>query len=705
MRPRLRGLVAGLILLAATCARAQTPAEMAQTARFLAAFQNPDGGFAGKVGGESSLGSTSSIIRSLKNVGGSIPDVLKCIEYVLSCRDRESGGFAPQPGGKPGVGITASGLMAIAELRVASDDLVKPAVDYLSQNAKTFEEIRIAVAGLEAVGAKAPAFSAWIQQIQAERNADGTWGQGSGIPRATGSAAVALLRMGVELDQKEAVLAALRAGQRPDGGWSRGDGPSDLETTYRVMRCFYMLREKPDLERLRSYLAKHRQADGGYSSQPSGVADNGGTYFVTTVNRWVRLLSGEPAVVETAGFQPLFNGQSLDGWEGDTSLWLVRDGMLVGKSSGLDHNDFLASTKSYGDFILKLTFRLVGGRGNSGVQFRSVRLPGHEMSGYQADIGEGYWGSLYDESRRNRTLEKASERALAKVNKADWNEYVIRVMGDNIRIFVNGVQSLNYTEQDPAIARDGKIALQIHAGGPMEVQFKDIYIQPLPRPIADDPLKPGFHLRTVKAPDGERKYSVFVPSGYDGKTAYPVVLFLHGAGERGDDGIRSAQVGLGAIINGHPDDFPMIVVFPQARQTWAADSDDARAALAALDDVLQTYKVDRSRIVLTGLSMGGFGSWSNGAAHPERFSAVVPVCGFGVADRAAALKDVPVWTLDGDADSERIVLGTRDMVRALRKAGGSARLTEYRGVGHNSWDRAYSDPQLIDWMLSQARAR
>jgi poly(3-hydroxybutyrate) depolymerase len=697
------GLLA-CVILSALVARAQTPQEMAQTARYLAAFQNPEGGFAGQVGGESSLGSTSSVVRSLKNVAGSIPDVPKCIAYVKSCRDAASGGFAPKPGGTPDVRTTAVALMAVGELKVADEETVKGAVEYLSKNAKSFEDIRIAVAGLEAVNAKSPEFPAWTKQVNADRNADGTWGTNGGQARATGSAAVALLRMGAELDKKDAVLAALRASQRPDGGWSKDGGTSDFETTYRVMRGFFMMKESPDLDRVRSYVARHRQSDGGYSSTPGGTADIGGTYFATTVNRWVRLLAGEPAVVETAGFAPLFDGKSLDGWEGDTSLWSARDGMLVGRSPGLKHNDFLATTKSYGDFILKFSFRLVGGEGNSGVQFRSVRVPGHEMSGYQADIGEKYWGSLYDESRRNKVLVQGAEKAVAAVHKDGWNHYVVRALGNHIVLTLNGVPAVDYREDDPMIARDGRIAVQIHAGGAMEVQFKDMYIQALSRPDTSDSATPGLHLRTVKAPDGERKYTLFLPSGYDGQKKFPVVLFLHGAGERGDDGIQCVQVGLGAIIAQHPDEFPAIAVFPQARRTWSADSDDAKGALAALDEVMKTYKVDASRVVLTGLSMGGAGSWSVGSAHPDRFSAVVPVCGFGRPEMVKALKDLPVWTFLGDADSDRIVQSTRAMASALREAGGQPRTTEYRGVGHNSWDRAYSDATLIDWMLAQKRS-
>jgi acetyl esterase/lipase len=505
--------------------------------------------------------------------------------------------------------------------------------------------------------------------------------------------------MGVKLDGQDAVLDLLRAGQRPDGAWSKTDGGSDLEATYRIMRCFFMLNERPDLEKLRGFIARCRQSDGGYAVQPGAEADPSGAYYATTILRWVRLLGGEPGLVETAGFVPLFNGKDTNGWEGDTGIWSVQDGMLVGNSSGLKYNDFFATEREYGDFMLKLTFRIAGGQGNSGIQFRSDRLPPHEMIGYQADIGQGYWASLYDESRRKRTLVKGSDAALKALHEKDWNQYEIRAMGPRIRLTLNGKMAVDYTEKDPDIKRDGKIAVQVHAGGPMQAAFKDVWIQPLPRPTADDLDKPGFHLRTVKTGQGERKYSVFLPVDYDGKKSFPVVLFLHGSGERGNDGVMSAQVGLGAAIFGRPDDYPFIAVFPQAEKTWKAGSDDANAALAALDDVLGAYKADRRKVILTGLSMGGAGTWSIAAANPGRFAAVVPVCGRGDEATASTFKATPVWAFVGDADSDATVLNSRAMVLALRAAGAQAQLTEYRGVGHNSWDRAYNDPRLVGWML------
>ena len=379
-------------------------------------------------------------------------------------------------------------------------------------------------------------------------------------------------------------------------------------------------------------------------------------------------------------------------------------GRSWGVRPGSSHNDFLATRASYGDFILKLTFKVEGdASANSGVQFRSVRVPGHEMSGYQADIGQGYWGCLYDESRRNKVLVQANPKAIEAIHKDGWNEYVIRAMGSKITLSLNGQTSVTYDEPETNIAREGRIALQVHAGKALKVTFKNILIQPLPVGKSDETLTPGFHLRTVDTKEGPRKYTVYLPIGYDPAKAYPAVLFLHGSGERGNDGVTSGQIGLGAAIARNPEDFPAIGVFPQAQKTWAADSDDARAALAALDAVMKAHKVDKDRVVLTGLSMGGAGTWGLAAADPGRWSAAVPICGGGRAANAEALKSLPTWIVCGDEDRLQTVQASRAMERAIKAAGGTVRYTEYRGVGHNSWDRAYNDPGLLDWMLAQTR--
>jgi hypothetical protein len=181
------------------------------------------------------------------------------------------------------------------------------------------------------------------------------------------------------------------------------------------------------------------------------------------------------------GFVPLFDGKTLAGWEGDAKLWKVEDGMIVGDSPGIKQNEFLATKKSYGDFELRLEFRLRKGEGNTGVQFRSRRVErSSEVSGYQADIGERYWGCLYDESRRNKILVQAPAELDKVLRKDDWNEYVIWAEGDHVRLSLGGMQTVDYRETDAAISRDGVIALQVHAGGPLRVEFRNLRIRELP---------------------------------------------------------------------------------------------------------------------------------------------------------------------------------------------------------------------------------
>jgi hypothetical protein len=212
------------------------------------------------------------------------------------------------------------------------------------------------------------------------------------------------------------------------------------------------------------------------------------------------------------GFVSLFDGKTLEGWSGDPELWKVVDGAVVGKHGGWKRpNTFLCTKEKYGDFVLKISFRLVEGKGNSGVQFRSERIAkfkegGNEhawmVKGYQADIdGGGFIGCQYEERGRGIlahpnpdthsklnfeklgltpkfTPTKESFAELQKAVKKDgWNEYVITADGDHITQELNGVKTVEFV--DAKGAKDGIIALQMHAGGPMEVQFKDIKIKKL----------------------------------------------------------------------------------------------------------------------------------------------------------------------------------------------------------------------------------
>jgi hypothetical protein len=185
--------------------------------------------------------------------------------------------------------------------------------------------------------------------------------------------------------------------------------------------------------------------------------------------------------------EPLSDGKTFAGWDGETnSIWHVRDGAFVGGKppAKVPQNEFLATARSYTNFVLRLEFKLTGTEGfvNGGVQFRSQRRKGDsEMIGYQADIGEGWFGSLYDESRRNKLMAKADEAAVKRAVKAgEWNRYEIRCEGRRIVLKINGVQTVDYTEADATIPQWGRIGLQVHGGGVTEASYRAITIEELP---------------------------------------------------------------------------------------------------------------------------------------------------------------------------------------------------------------------------------
>jgi hypothetical protein len=179
----------------------------------------------------------------------------------------------------------------------------------------------------------------------------------------------------------------------------------------------------------------------------------------------------------------LFDGKTFDGWEGNKAIFRIEDGAIVGGGlqQKIARNEFLCTTREYGDFELRLKFRVLGKDPNAGVQIRSRRIPNHhEMIGYQADIGQQYWGALYDESRRRKVLAGPAKDLIQKVVKKDeWNEYVIRCEGKRIRLWLNGHPTVDYTEPDDKIEQKGVIGLQIHSGAPSEAWYKEILIAEL----------------------------------------------------------------------------------------------------------------------------------------------------------------------------------------------------------------------------------
>ena len=198
------------------------------------------------------------------------------------------------------------------------------------------------------------------------------------------------------------------------------------------------------------------------------------------------------------------------------------------------------------------------------------------------------------------------------------------------------------------------------------------------------------------------KYLLFLPEGYgQQQKRWPLMLFLHGAGERGDDLEKVETHGPPKIVQTRKD-FPFIVVSPQCPENdwWTKKTE---VLINLLDEIIARYDVDTERVYLTGLSMGGYGSWALAADYPDRFAAVVPICGGGNRTMSLMLKDVPIWAFHGAKDSVVPVEESKEIVDAINRRGGNAKLTIYPEANHDSWTQTYNNQELYDWLLEHAR--
>lgn len=218
-------------------------------------------------------------------------------------------------------------------------------------------------------------------------------------------------------------------------------------------------------------------------------------------------------------------------------------------------------------------------------------------------------------------------------------------------------------------------------------------------------------------PGGTLLYRLYGPKGASAENRLPMILFLHGAGERGDDNALQLKNCMKQFL-AQQSKYPAFIVAPQCPKgkkwnevDWHAAShvtpekpSDPFASLLPLLDALQKeFPVDPKRLYVTGLSMGGYGTWDLLTRRPETFAAAVPICGGGDESKAAAIAKVPQWIFHGGADRVVKPERSRNMVEALKKAGAQPRYTEYEGVGHNSWDKAYADPELWSWLFTQKK--
>jgi predicted peptidase len=244
----------------------------------------------------------------------------------------------------------------------------------------------------------------------------------------------------------------------------------------------------------------------------------------------------------------------------------------------------------------------------------------------------------------------------------------------------------------------------------------------LPAAAGAQVVPTGFLDRSLTLAGERHRYQVYVPANYTPARPWPVVLFLHGAGERGADGLLQTEVGLGSAIRRHAERFPAIVVLPQARPGIAWAGPMAEMALQALDQTQEEFATDRSRVYLTGLSMGGAGTWYIAYRHPDRFAALIAICarvrpsattvdpvvptadGEPFAALAGRIRHLPIWVFHGDADKTVPVEESRGVVAALEALKVPVRYSELPGVGHNSWDAAYRSPETTEWLFAQRRA-
>ena len=245
-----------------------------------------------------------------------------------------------------------------------------------------------------------------------------------------------------------------------------------------------------------------------------------------------------------------------------------------------------------------------------------------------------------------------------------------------------------------------------------------------PALVAAQRVETGFIDRTATVSGAVHRYQVYVPAAYaESARRWPVILFLHGAGERGSDGLLQTNVGLPMAIRNASAHYPAIVIIPQlsSDSLWVGTS--AQAAMAALDQTVGEFRTDPDRVYLTGLSMGGNGTWNLAYQYPDRFAAIAPICGFitpiprlgasraivqadsgdAFAAIARRLKRVPTWIFHGEIDPAVSVTESRRAADALKAVGGDVRYTEFLGSGHNVWDATYASPQFQEWLFAQHR--
>jgi len=216
----------------------------------------------------------------------------------------------------------------------------------------------------------------------------------------------------------------------------------------------------------------------------------------------------------------------------------------------------------------------------------------------------------------------------------------------------------------------------------------------------------GFIGKSIMVDGQKRNYVVYVPREYSGEKHWPTIMFLHGKGECGGDGWKPVAQGIGRAVMNDCAKWPYIVIFPQKLDSEKQWEEFDGMVMAMLEATRQEYRIDPARTYLTGLSQGGHGTWTIGGMHPKIWAALVPICGYGdAAAIAPTVKDLPIWCFHGGADDLVKPEQSRRMIEAITSAGGKdVKYTEYPGVNHNSWDKAYGEADLPVWLEARKMA-
>ena len=292
-----------------------TPEQKQQTVAYLRSLQTTEGGFlpakpAGEQAMKPTLGATGSALRAVKYFGGDARDRAAAARFIEKCLDRPTGGFADEPGGKPGTITTDVGILAAVEVSLPPETYAAAAMRYVVANSRSFEEIRMAAASVEALGKRPPEADQWLAELAHSATPMAPLARATPRTRETGSAVAAELRLGVALsdEQKRKVLRAIQEGQRSDGAYGEGGKPgSDLATSYRVTRCLHMLHELPaNVAALRLFIARCRNEDGGYGVTPGQPSSVSGTYYAGSILHW--LDAGAAKLVLVAGAEAKLQG-------------------------------------------------------------------------------------------------------------------------------------------------------------------------------------------------------------------------------------------------------------------------------------------------------------------------------------------------------------------------------------------------------------